>query len=447
MPAIKEDNLDIDLQTKPTETIADPVQYTDPIDMGINILSDKDDSRGPVIHYLRGYQWRVDYYNNLSGVNQKTSVCSDVLDKSVQSYNKFEDLIIYMESPISPTGDTNELTGNGVINTGLIPRVNDHFKSVMVDNRVGYFTVTEVKNKTYQYHDVYEITFRFHLFDTDDKSFGVNLESKVVEDYAYDEKYVQEYGTPMIIKSDLKDKINLRESREKLINTYFNMFIDNETCFLNPFGRDPDRHCDLLLVDGLLNKFINRTIEMNRAGTGLKYKDFDYTTNPNLYKTILDALIEKDNDYRFSIQSNLTWTYIERTATTPASRNLWYLGVNGVVDLICVDEVVVRSINEERLFQRPPAPEGVTVEYPLLLEDNKLQFYIFDQCFYEEDLTKLTKFQQVVRRFLQGEKIDHDDIVLYTTQWRYWSRYEQFYLLPILILLMKMCTLSTHGRL
>lgn len=443
MPAIDDEELIGDPELIIPTTIGEEIKRRDPYDMGTNILTEKTTQQNTVINYLRGYQWKVDYFNNLSGVNDEVNSVSEVLDDSIQKYNRFKDLIIYLDSPLPP-GDLTELTTNGTINAFIVPKINDHFKAVMLDNRIGIFTVTEVKNLTYQSHEVYDITFKFLQFEDSDYTLSQNLEDKSVGKYVYDENHVSDNGAPVILEEDLKKKISFRTEMSKIINLYFSLFTDKETLFLNPFGRNPDRHLDLLLVDNLLNNFIIKTIDMNVYERKNKMKDFDYTQNPELFRTIWDALIERDSDYLFSIQPNLTWTCIEKTWATPASRNLSYLGVNGVVDIITIDEVKRQVTNKDKLFQRPKCPEGLNVNYPLLLEDDKLEYYVFDRCFYNENLTKMTPFQHIVKRFLIGEKISTDELEEYVNHWRYWSKYEQYYIIPILLLLMKSCLLNKH---
>lgn len=443
MPAITDEELIGDPQYITPTTIGEDVKRRDPYDMGTNILTEKTTQQNTVISYLRGYQWKVTYYNNLSGINDDVTAVSEILDESIQKYNKFEDLVIYLESPLPP-GDINELTATGTINVSIVPKINDHFKAVMIDNRIGIFIVTAVQNMTYQSHEVYNITFKFHQFEESDGVIAKELDDKTVTSYVYDDNFVGENGSPVILKEDLKKKMSLRNSIKAITSHYFSLFTDRETLFLNPFGRTPDRHLNLLLVDNLLNKFISRTIDLSGYEYRNKMKDVEYTQNPELYKTILDALIERDEDYLFNVQSNLTWVCIEKTWATPASRNLSYLGVNGVVDIITVDEVKREITNKEKLFERPVTPNGLEIDYPLLLEDDKLEYYIFDKEFYIEDLKKLTPFQHLVKRFLKNEAIDVSEIEIYINTWRYWSKYEQYYIIPILLLIMKSCLLKTH---
>lgn len=439
MPAINDEELLDDLTHQISPTIAEEVPTENPYDMGTNVIISKNTQQSNIIQNLRGYKWNVDYFNNLSGVNDITNAGSEVLDESIQKYNKFEDLIIYLESPLQ-IGDLENLTGTGTINAFIVPKIGDHFKATMVDNRVGIFIVTEVKNLTYQDHEVYDITFKFHTFADSDESLSNNLEEKVIESYAYDKDHIGDNGTPVILKSELKNKLKLKDHIKKLSSMYFSLFTDRESLFLNPYGRNPDKTSDLMLVDNLLNKFINKTVEDVMFGHKNRLKDFDYVQNPEFYKSIWDALIEQDEDYLFNIQHNLGWTAIERTGSTPASRNLYYLGVNGVVDLMTIDEFIIDTMNKQRLFERPNAPEGLEVKYPLLLEDDKLEFYVFDRCFYIEDLDKITPFQSLVKRFIKKEIITTEELEEYINHWRYWSKYEQYYIIPVLLLLMKYCT-------
>lgn len=443
MPAIGEEELLDDLTHQISPTIGEEVKTEDPYDMGTNVLITKNVQQSNVMRYLRGYQWKVVYYNNLSGVNDVINVGSTHLDETIQKYNKFEDLVIYLEGPLQ-VGDIEGLTATGTINAFLIPKINDHFKATMIDNRVGIFVVTEVKNMTYQDHEVYNITFKFHAFEDSDGELSENLDSKVIESYAYDKEHVNDNGTPYILKSELKNKLSLKENIKKISSTYFSLFTDRESLFLNPFGRDPDKRSYLMLVDNLLNKFINRTIDDVSFGYKNRLKDFDYTQNPEFYKSILDALIEQDDDYLFNVQYNLGWTLVEKTWATPASRNLHYLGVNGVVDILVPGETPRDDIFKDKLFERPKSPDGLVVDYPLLLEKDKLEYYIFDKQFYIEDLSTLTKFQQIVKRFIKKEIISVDEIEEYINHWRYWSKYEQYYIIPILLLIMKYCTRTKY---
>lgn len=433
MPIFVDEDLRDDPLRVKTETIGEEITHKDVNVLGTTIITEKNQSQDIVRQYLSGYPWKVDYYNNLSGINDIVNPVSDRVDNGIQKYNKYKNLILYLSSGMSP-GDFENLNGDAVINAGIVPRINDHFISRLIDGRIGIFVVKTVKTLTYQAHDVFSIEFAFYQMHETDKTILESLENKTILRYVYDKDYILTRGSPMVLEEQLKQKLELKESKDRIVKQYLNRFTDHQTKFLNPRGNDVKLTRFPLLVDSFLNHFLRRIISIGEYDNYNKFRDFDYYPNSNISKTIWDVLLERDEDFLFSSQYGLQWIGVKHSFAYPSSRNLDYLGAYGVVDLPHSPREVL-AISTSELFNRPEVNEEIN--YPLTLNEEKLNYYVFSSHFYNEEYDKTTDFENLVMRYIRKEKIEPSELYVYINQWRRWSLYEQFYILPVLILLIE----------
>lgn len=433
MPAYLDDDLMEDPFRVKTETIGEEITHKDVNVLGTTIITQKNQSQDIVRQYISGYPWKVDYYNNLSGVNDINNPVSDRVGDGIQKYNKYKNLILYLSSGMPP-GDFENLTGDAVVNAGIIPRINDHFVSRLIDGRIGIFIVKSVKTLTYQAHDVYSLEFAFFQMHETDPSILESLESKTILRYVYDKDYILTRGSPMILEEQLKEKIELKEAKDRIVKQYINLFTDYQTKFLNPRGNQDRTNRMPLVVDSFLNKFLRRIISIGEYDNYNRFRDFDYFPNPKVIKTIWDALLEHDEDFLFTTQHNLTWVSIKHSLAYPSSRNLEYLGACGIVDYLECDYEKI-AIATESIFKRPIVNEEI--DYPLTLTEDKLDYYVFSSHFYNEEYDKTTPFENLVMRYIRKEIIKPSELYPYINQWRRWSLYEQYYIIPVLILLIE----------
>lgn len=443
MPLIKSDQVPDNYVREPERTIAQPVKYLEPQDLGSVNLTTKNVGMKPIISNLKGYKQKVTYYNSISGAYDTTTVTSDFLPKSLQKYNKIEDMIVYLDSGLDRV-QVKDFELQGKINSGITPRVNDMLTFRLLDGRLGIFTVTKVNNEIWQTHEVFSITFKLKNFSDAEPNLILDIESKVVRKLVYDKNFVGEKGSPMLEVSQYKNRQTLQNIRLRIIDDYFKWFIDNENKYLNLYATITDKVMfeREVYVDTLLTDFLMKTIAFSENHLYSQLNTIQQTYDRNFENSIWDAILNRDSSYIGNYQASISWTVEKHTNGHPLTRDLKYLGISGVVDLVDDDHIFLDEELKESLKRKPSFKD---ILYPLEIYNYELpRNYIFSEFFYLGDLNGMTGFEKILFRFLKRETISFSELEPYLQGYRHWSRYEQYYILPCLMLIIKAISLEFY---
>lgn len=442
MPLIKNSDTPDNSVIKPERTVAEPIKYLEPQDLGSVNLTTKNIGMKPIISNLKGYKQNVTYYNSISGAYDTTTVTSDFLPKSLQKYNKIEDMIVYLDSGLDRV-QVKDFELQGKINSGITPRVNDMLTFRLLDGRLGIFTVIKVSNEIWQTHEVFSITFKLKNFSDAEPELIHDIESKVVRRMVYDKNFIGEKGSPLLEVSQYNDRQSLQNIRLAIIDDYFKWFIDNENKHLNLFATITDRVMfeREVYVDTLLTNFLTRTISFSENHLFAKFNPIQQTYHKNFENSIWDAILSRDPNYVGNYQASLSWTVEKHTMGHPMTRDLKFLGISGVVDLVDDDHIFLDEELKESLIRKPSFKDII---YPIEIHPNELpRNYIFSEFFYLGDLEGMSYFEKILFRFLKRERISFQEIKPLLDGYRLWSRFEQYYILPCLMLIIKTMTLET----
>lgn len=441
--------------TLPASTLEKPHQFEKAEDLGITTVTAKERSLEKVIQYVSGYPWRVTYYNNMSDRNDRTSNTSVELDKTIQRYKKYKSLTIYLESGLDidvPSLDNIELSGT--VNSGFIPFQYDTVIVPMVGSRKGIFTVSEVENVTYLQHTVYKIKLKFKTFTDMAEELVRDLEDKTIQTFVEDRNYITDYGAPLILEEQYKNKMDLKQNRLDLIKLYLDLFYDqgekylgllaspikakNEEGLLSYVNYTPKSRPNI--IDEYISKFFRNCVDTEEDFRIVQLRWPSYVQAADRSFTILDGIIKQDVNYRYNCDPNLG--FIRPFINFLPEQQLPF-AMN--VDVV-VDRLEVASQNQlvmtKDAFIRPEI--NSPIDYPLNKTQSDL-YYIFSKAFYTEDLDKMTKFELIVRRFLNEESVSVEELIPYIYTAKLWSRYEQFYIIPILIYLINYLTKNTYS--
>lgn len=69
--------------------------------------------------------------------------------------------------------------------------------------------------------------------------------------------------------------------------------------------------------------------------------------------------------------------------------------------------------------------------------DKVENYYILSKAFYEDDRANMTKFETIAMQYIIREHISNDAIVELIDDYKYWDRVQQFYFIPLLILILR----------
>lgn len=425
------------IEFKKSVKALEPTHFETHDDLGLSVINNKESNLGDIIQYVGGYKWKGNYYNNLSNINDKTNNHSIMLDKTIQKYNKIEDLIIYLDDTLSNNVKLEDIELEGKINAGIIPYVGDMFISNMIGGRGAVFSITEVDTLTYQLHKIYKVKIKFFQFLDNYKKEFADLEDKVVQVYYYDTRFIINYGSPILLKEEYKDKLDFSGYKLKLIDKYLNLFLDKESSLLNifasPFVLNGTRYEGVTTyLDPFMIRFFKKitNVEDNPKLLSISYPIEDDTYDFN-YETILDLILNKGNigDMMF-IEKKLYWRRIDFSDSNPTLRHISYLNIDRVMDI--VPEEATANISEQGknyLFSRT---ENNDIDFPLNLDKDNM-YYIFSESFYNNDFDNMSKFEVLISNYLSYGNISFSELRPFINSFNLWSKYEQYYIIPIII--------------
>lgn len=346
---------------------------------------------------IGGKKWIVDYFIQIRDINTNTNPPDINLPASVQQYNRIDKTVLYVQNAIEQTGDPGTMIGTAYINIGTVVSQDDVFKAVMLGGRDVILRITSVDKQNYNLHDVYLISFVvFNYIDTDPSIYN-NIVLKVNKTYVFNDNFLYDHGAPIILKDEYLKKINLADTIPILCNHYFNKFTNNKYKILG-YEKDGNIHHDQYLYE-----FIRTIISTD-----------DYSGLPNLTTYDFGRV---DNIY------NLWDGLLRKSATVIKSTNI-HLGFTNSNITVALAPPVLRELAQF---------DGLYI-----IGDVADATYIFSEAWYTMvSSVDMSLFEQSVMTFVNDGYINIDDMNTLIDTVKTRTDEDQYYFIPILILLIK----------
>jgi len=381
-------------------------------------LFNKDKQLDTIIQYIKGMKWSVDYFLQIRDLNDTINPPDLNIPVSAQKYNRINKLIITLQTAINQDNLDN-ITGEAIINSGFLPNIHDVFIATLTGGREALFIITNVSTRTYNLHQAYYVEFKLYMFlDTESATYR-DLLYKVMKEYVYDKDHLLDFSAPVILANDYTKKINLKNSIPELIEHYFKYFINKDKNIL-AIPTVTSIYTDTLLTSFLF-KVINQddNILINKiTRIDSNYEDIDYS--------IWDAIIHRDISLLKRAKRNIGFKYTPITVTDISTRHISYLGINFIIGL--VDEPVLLNYVDIN------SVHSTDYEEPIITVDNS---YVMSDNFYNLDITGCGILEKALLQYLRGELVDSIILDKLLQQYHMWDTIDQYYLIPILIVLVK----------
>ena len=437
------------------------------------------------IPYLDGSKWEVTYFQQIRGVNDEVKPLDVNLPMSRQMYNRIDKLILNVTSPITH-GSVEEIRGSAIITAGFKPNRYDYFLVTLASGRPTLLTIQDVRMVTHNNNNqIYEIEFNiFKFLDEEGSQYYNNIISKVHASYVYDRTSFLSSSNPVITEKEYRDRLDLKTVYSNIVEYYLENFTHPTLKIITLPTRD-----DSIVIDPYLIQFIDRTLDYNEV----KLYPFDYTVIAKV-TTIYDALIKRSIDYLVRTTKMLTWIdpivderyIISKTYNyhnvdlirSPLNTNVVKIPV---VELSTYDyynylnhhpnvkpneldrpyetnlqlkhnnrleelqnkknnefkkDGIIRDISTIDFNQIQQKSIDLNNQYqiPILYPDD---YYVVSSNFYNCKVDKLGTLELNMYRYIKREILNIDEIIAMSKQYHMWKTLDQFYLIPILLLLIK----------
>lgn len=412
-------DLNNDYETK--EEFVEKKPFRSPEELGTSTLFHKEKPLDTIIRYPKGSKWEVSYFLQIRDIND-TLVQPDVnLPATTQKYNRIDKLILYIQSAINQDNIEN-ISGEALINAGFLPNKDDVFLATLTGGREAIFIITEVQNRTYNLHYAYLVNFKIFCFAEDNPRIYNDILNKVMKSYVYDKDYLLDYSAPVILASDYKSKLDLKIVLEDTIDYYFKMFVNRDKNVIAL------RTTTSVYVDTFIVDFIFKIINQSDYNVLSKLNNIAIDFREKVPYTIWDAILSRNPGILKLCVKDIGFKYHPAGYQDLLLRNMYYLDIHFIANRL--DGTAEGNIPLEDISNPRPADY-----YPPTNFNSKS--YAVSEDVYNMVRDSNYILDKLLVDYLEGKMINIDELFILINQYTYWETREQFYLIPILIVLIK----------
>lgn len=451
----------------------------------------------PLSHIIvnaEGDKWPNDYYKAQVGMNDELMPLAQGTAVPHQQYIEIKDFIIHVTAPLQQQQDqeTKEftVTGEGTVFYGLIPNKGDMFVADVGDGRAGAFTITETERLSYSKEACYRISYV--LTDYLTQAIEGQLTAKTVKTYHFELALVEMHESPYLTESDYQMYVSLNEQSGFLTNHFNRLFwarVAQTVALPQQRSLTFDAfHADFCMNVGLggqhnpITMYSNGYVKISEIYTIWNIlKDMDAGQIPYAHPTF--GIASAEAFFECTANRGIAWSqfaytvyptsdfvtggYDEqiRTAVAVIKDHL-----NGDPDYngckCCNYEMLDYGIVDQYRFKlprdlcgccddedeptTPPEPSTPPVDpekpqppivpprpkpmFPLI---GVTQHYVLSKAFYEGDRELMSKFELVIMDMLEGKPILTKDVSMFCQAIRKHSQLQQFYFIPIILMLIR----------
>ena len=411
------------------------------------VVSSKAQDLSSLITMISGSSYNVDYYSQVLGSSEEPRAYDPSQSKTQQQYLRIENYELKLQGglndSITPEDGRLTATGTAITYPYLTPNVGDMFIGDIGDGRAGMFALTEVQKKTRFKQTCYEINFI--LMDIVDAEIETGINSKVVKETHFVKDFIKFGQDPMLVDDRFNEGKEITEAIEHLLTDYLGEFFSyNYETLLVPSGTsavyDPFMTKIILtLFDAYEHPMLSRISQLNTDDARFsKYLDI-WTVLLRQSARMLDTCFT-------SVNILPTRTF----SRNPFLRTIAFSGIDLIVlpitnnvpidDVLGFSDVSVVPLNTPSATDTASSTQDSTVsntEHTVPNVENTLG-YVFTPEFYATPKAGpgQSDFENTVKAYLNEEHFDYKVLIQFYEDSDKWSRFQRFYLIPVLMILL-----------
>ncbi len=376
------------------------------------------------IKYIDGKILELDYYSFVRGGNGENTLIDPSDD--TQQYIRVKQLQITTTSPIN-TANYNDVTFDAVINSDLVPAMNDIMVLRLVDGRLGMFKITAISKKTYIAKKIYDISASFIYYSDSNKEYFDSLYSKVVKNYIYDKSHIVNNSAPIILEEKYKDKIRIADSFNGILKSYLDTFIHEKVLSV--------KYNNMYHFDYNIQKLVLQLITPEDLRF-IKTVDSDYEKRRSIVDDILDGR---------STMNRIVNTRYEVISVA------YDIAVSSTTALLSSDvqrSTMVTDEEGDNYFLDLSA--SINENIPNMFRANTNNQYLFSKTFYDDDVLHQDEdysvLEHLLSKYLKNETIEIKDLHGVIDDMMNWKPVEQYHYTPFVLLIMRYSMMNTYSR-
>lgn len=434
-----------------------PEEIQAPRESTLTVLNDQDGRYDRLLKYIEGKPWTVRYYGQMLNTHSVVNHFDTEEGNLSQSYVKINDIIFKVQSELSFSYENEEgegiLTGSAIVPFKLVPNVGDVFVGNVDTGEDVLFVVNAINRLSHRKDSVYEVEYSSSFYLNDDPDAYKILENRVQEELFYD-NYMDSRNRNVLFSAKEKDQVDyLRNFLSDSQSYFYNTFIQPHTVSFGVPGTLG------VAFDPLMNSFIKETTNSSDMNV---VNSHDYSIYSLDYRrdTILDYILRRALPHPRRVEKQVGFYTLNSFFKRSQFMTLHYMGIKYVSHPVSAfrgmfsTKVKVQNTgspvdlrNSENydldlsIYIDAVSREGNSAKAVLnsLFVDN---YYIVSESFYEyikdgSNYENISFFELMLARFLKKETLSYEDLVKLLSRWEEWSLMHQYYLLPIVWLMVK----------
>lgn len=399
-----------------------------------------------LIVHVEGAKWKVDYYKQVLDRDSSLAGHNPTKQAPYQQYHCIHEYILKVSSPLSTTQEDEtkamQVTGSATCYPPLIANVGDMFVADIGDGRSGIFQITNSEKKSIFKESVYEINYTLVDYATGDRLNDLN--KKVVKDSYFLMDFLEHGQNPLLSSEEWQNVKEVNSHYPYIIETYVDKYFSNHyRTFIVPEQA-------VSIYEHFVTRMVSHWFNNDDHHKLMSLKVYNVDDDPYFEcLSIYDAIEKRDLRairacFRATVNIPVKYFHYE-----PRIQSLRFSGMKNVI--LPTDPLpYATSRNEYTCLKRNAGiPDNNTImtkasQVFTTLDDIQLipridlsKSYVLSPSFYDGENNGLTHLEIQLMNYFQHEPVSLRIVKALIEDWETWGPLEQFYLTPILIVLMK----------
>ncbi len=398
------------------------------------------------LQYVEGTSWSVDYYSQVLTADSEVLGLQTGSSWIAQQYTLIRNLEIKLQGSMNATQDqttkTMNYTGNAIVYAGTVPNQGDCFVANMENGSPYLFKVTNTEKKQVFKEAVYEINFEVQ---SDQEALLEIINAKVAKTLHFMKEYLAFGKNPVLQNNQYQSSINAQKAWRQMLEEYLNMFFSEEKQTLIVPGGE-------VIYDPYVIRFIKEQFDTHHSPVLAKLRSLNI--QESLTRTdngVYAAVTKRDSSI---LKSGFTVAAAKSTkmfARNPRLATVYHLNVQWVttavdykrrVDATAFDPTLTFEDAGLSVPQALWLPSYVPYEEDMgFIPVSQTPAYVFGVEFYKQNRAGMTSFEKVVYDYINKVNTGLESIryiIACTNELRHkWSDLDTYYLLPILIVIVR----------
>lgn len=411
-----------------------------------------------LLTHLPGAKWKGYLYTQVKGANEAYEPFQINRDPTLQQYKKIVDYELLLQGSLSHSVDqtTGTVTITGTCLTYPMWMVNygDMWIADIGQGQAGLFTVHQAPiKKTRFQQSVYEIQLKLVEPMTADIERAIDL--CVQQTYYFERDYLKYGSDPYVVAEEYEHKKEL----ERLLRSHHRIYVEHffnrqVKTFAVPNAGGLETYDPFLVraVTGMID-----LMEFNLMPMINRYNIADYGLDR--VTTLWECLLDRDPDllkygsmrkaktlsisaFRRNIRfSSIAFSGFKQVIVPdggngdPDNGNDLSWAVSSYGGCGCNGGITDTNVPGTNLALGGGGETVSDGTEGTVLPDVNATGYVLSEAFYNKDLPNMTKFERLLWLGLERKSVNATDVIPYYASYGNWSKYDKFYLTPLLFIL------------